>query len=193
MTVGLMSQQGPLSRHDDPVGLGLLGREEEAYLFERYFDRLNAYIALLDPVLHTPSYVFNTSPVLYAAVLTATAHCFLPERYQGLLSHVRGLLGKAFANGDANIGLCQALSLLSVWKDVGDKGSWLRVGYAIRCVPRSSNFHLTALTTSMAPRVGYEIGLSAKPRRPLPVDETEAREELNRERTWWQLTAFDRT
>lgn len=41
-------------------------------------------------------------------------------------------MGKAFANGDADIGLCQALSLLSVWKDVGDKGSWLRVGYAIR-------------------------------------------------------------
>lgn len=70
----------------------------------------------------------------------------------------------------------------------------MRSGRNTNIFVNMSVFHSSSLTPDyLAHRVGYEIGLHARPRRPLPQDETEAREELNRERVWWQLTAFDRT
>ncbi len=141
--------------------------------FSRFFDSHNNYIALLDSELHTPEYCFSTSLTLFVAILTVTANAYLPEKYPPLIRHATELLGEAFKNSDVEIGLCQALSILSVWKESADRGSYLRVGYAIR--------------------VAYELGLDAQQRRPLPLDERAAREVLNRERTWFQLTMIDRT
>lgn len=124
----------------------------------RFFNNLNTYIALLDPQLHTPEYVIRTSFILHTALLTVTAQTYLPEKYDKLRSRTNAMLGQAFAKGDAEIGLCQALSLLSVWKPANDKGSYLRVGYAIR--------------------LAYELGLNQTPKRPLPADPLKAREVL---------------
>lgn len=166
---GNAAQQGM----EDPVSLGLLPAEDVPYLFKCFHGKLNTYIALLDPDLHTPAYTLRTSPILFTAILTVTSQMYLPHLYKPLSKRVTYMLGLAFGRGDAEIGICQALSLLSVWKEPSDKGSWLRVGYAIR--------------------VAYELGLDAPPKRPLPADEFQAREILNGERTYRQLAAFDRT
>lgn len=161
-TQGFGQETKRRSEWDDPVALGLIDAVNVPYLFTTFFQNHNTYIALLDPALHTPEYTFATSPILFTAIITVTANAFLPTRYPELLKHMNFMLGKAFEHTDVEIGLCQALSLLSVWKEGGDRGSWLRTGYAIR--------------------IAYELGLDAPSERPLPDDELKAREELVSER-----------
>ncbi|KAJ9111087.1 hypothetical protein QFC19_001285 [Naganishia cerealis] len=158
---------------EDPVTLGILDQDDVAFLFECFHDKFNAYIAILDPALHTPHYVLKTCSILHTAVCTVTAQTYAPEQYKVLLKRVNFMLGKAFERGDQEIGIVQALSILSCWKEPHDKGGWLRLGYAIR--------------------MGYELGLDQPPQRPLPKDRLKALEVLNRERTWFQLAAFDRS
>lgn len=101
--------------------------------FSRSFhDKFNAYIAILDPALHTPNYVLKTCPILHTAICTVTAQTYAPEQYKVLLKRANFMLGKAFERGDQDIGIVQALSILSCWKEPHDKGGWLRLGYAIR-------------------------------------------------------------
>lgn len=85
------------------------------------------------------------------------------------------MLGKAFERGDQEIGIVQALSILSCWKEPHDKGGWLRLGYAIRY----AGCHLTGdvMLTSVF-RMGYELGLDQPPQRPLPKDRLKALEVL---------------
>lgn len=63
-----------------------------------------------------------------------TAQTYAPEQYKVLLKRANFMLGKAFERGDQEIGIVQALSILSCWKEPHDKGGWLRLGYAIRYV-----------------------------------------------------------
>ncbi|KAI5454132.1 hypothetical protein NCC49_005122 [Naganishia albida] len=158
---------------EDPVTLGILDHDDVAFLFECFHEKFNAYIAILDPALHTPNYVLKTCPILHTAICTVTAQTYAPEQYKVLLKRANFMLGKAFERGDQDIGIVQALSILSCWKEPHDKGGWLRLGYAIR--------------------MGYELGLDQPPQRPLPKDRLRALEVLNRERTWFQLAAFDRS
>ncbi|KAJ9120933.1 hypothetical protein QFC22_002869 [Naganishia vaughanmartiniae] len=138
---------------EDPVTLGILDQDDVAFLFEwlvaemfgndgtwkltpglasSFHDKFNAYIAILDPALHTPNYVLKTCSILHTAVCTVTAQTYAPEQYKVLLKRVNFMLGKAFERGDQHIGIVQALSILSCWKEPHDKGGWLRLGYAIR-------------------------------------------------------------
>jgi hypothetical protein len=85
-------------------------------------------------VLHTPVYTSISHPILYVAILTASAKSFAPDRYPALRKLANAMLGTAFADGTADIGLCQALSILSTWKEARDATNYRRVGYAIRLV-----------------------------------------------------------
>jgi hypothetical protein len=146
-----------------------------------FFSKLNHYIALLDPALHTREYVSRTCPALFVSLLTVTARSYQPDRYPALLKLANQMLGQAFARGQAEIGLIQSLSLLSAWKDGTDKSNWMKMSYAISLVsgtavevgPLSS---LITCTHSIA----FMLSLDAAPRRPLPEDEMEAREILVR-------------
>jgi hypothetical protein len=130
---GLPEEQ-PFEGMEDPITLGLVAPVDVPYLFDQYHSRLNTYIALLDPIHHTPEYCLRTSPILFTAILAVAAQIYLPEIYKPLRKRANDMLGIAFARGDAHIGMCQALSMLSVWKEANDKATWLRVGYAIRSV-----------------------------------------------------------
>lgn len=100
----------------------------------RFFDNLNAFIALLDPSLHTPQYCLRTSPLLHVTILAVTTFVYRSSIYPAFFECANVLLAQAFMSGEVEIGLCQSLSLLSVWKEPTDHRSWLRVGYAIRSV-----------------------------------------------------------
>lgn len=107
------------------------GRSRDSAAFS-FHEKFNAYIAILDPALHTPHYVLKTCPILHTAICTVTAQTYAPEQYKVLLKRANFMLGKAFERGDQDIGIVQALSILSCWKEPHDKGGWLRLGYAIR-------------------------------------------------------------
>lgn len=72
--------------------------------------------------------------MLHITILAVTTMVYRSEIYPDFFECANILLAQSFMSGDVSIGLCQSLSLLSVWKEATDHRSWLRVGYAIRSV-----------------------------------------------------------
>ncbi|KAJ9107179.1 hypothetical protein QFC19_002839 [Naganishia cerealis] len=172
----MMRKRGGFEGTECPMTLGLVTEDDVRFLFDQYHNKLNTYVGLLDPSLHTITYVRSRSPILMTAICCAASQAYLPEKYLPLVARANFMIGRAFERADVNLELCQALSILSVWKDgveSTDRGAWLKVGQAIR--------------------IGYALGLDKPGRRPLPEDEFEARQIIDRERTWRQLSAFDRS
>lgn len=99
---------------------------------------MNAYIAILDPELHTIDYCRRTSVDLFLAIITAASQVYMPRLYEALLNLFKPRHGEALVEGHSSIGLIQAISILCVWKAPREHGSWLRVGYAIRSVSAGS-------------------------------------------------------
>ncbi|CED85490.1 Transcription factor domain, fungi [Phaffia rhodozyma] len=156
-----------------PVDEGIVTEKEAKTLFSVFMNRLNPICSLLDSVLHTPEWTRSTSPVLYTAILMAATQLTLVDRHARLRMFAKSLSGLAFAEGVCEIGLCQALFLLGFWRRTDEVagGGWKLVGYAIR--------------------IAYELGLHREHVRPLPEDALEARLVLDRERTFYALTAFE--
>lgn len=77
-------------------------------------------------------------------------------------------LNRAFAAGDCDIGLIQALIIASCWRAPTDRSAWIKLGTAIR--------------------LGYQLGLHKKRVDPLPQNEMDARMIIDGERTWFVLS-----
>lgn len=170
----------------DPVSIGMISEQDAEQLIASYFSHLNPFIALLDPSLHTTSYLRSRSSILFSSVLAVTAKYFLPHSdstYTTLLAHSLRLLHSAMASDQCTLELIQSLSILCFWKECDDPTSWRKIGFAIR-MAYELDLH-TVETWSHKRGVDGEAEL--------PEDETEARELLNCERTWIQLCCFDRT
>ncbi|KAB5590675.1 Fungal Zn(2)-cys(6) binuclear cluster domain containing protein [Ceratobasidium theobromae] len=150
-----------LDNYDTPVTAGIV---LEDAVMELYHEYLNPIIALLDPALHSPSYVRNRSSVLFTAILTVACRFAQPNAWERCNALGQTLLGRALADGICSIEYVQALSLLTFWKDPRDSSSWRKVGLAIR--------------------MAYELNLHEPRGEPLPTAELLAREQLNKERTW---------
>lgn len=135
-----------------------------------YFRHMNATVAMLDPVIHSTTYCRHHSPLLFTAVLTVTARIIRPKAYAACLLLANKFVGQAVEFGLCSIEIVQALNLLAHWKKPDDETSFRRVGYAIR--------------------LAQELRLDRKGPRPLPKTERQAREILNRERSWYSKYAF---
>ncbi|KIR70529.1 hypothetical protein I310_05779 [Cryptococcus deuterogattii CA1014] len=155
----------------DPVTAGFLGEQDILEIFDFYFRHLNAAVAILDPVLHTPKYCRRHSPLLFTAVVTVTVRVIRPNTYPQCLLLSNKLIGQAVEFGLCSIEVVQALCLLTHWKKPDDETSYVRMGYAIR--------------------MAQLLQLNTKAPRPLPQDERQAREILSRERAWYNLVLGD--
>ncbi|BEJ13333.1 hypothetical protein CspHIS471_0305070 [Cutaneotrichosporon sp. HIS471] len=155
----------------DPVMSGFLSEADAYELFEFYFHHLNVAVAILDPVLHTATYCRDKSPLLFSAVLTVTAKIIRPEAYPSCLFIANKLVGQAVEFGLCSIEIVQAIIMLTHWKKADDSTSWRKVGYAIR--------------------MAQELRLNQRAPRPLPRNERQAREILNKERCWLNLIVAD--
>ncbi|BGP36579.1 hypothetical protein JCM10449v2_000480 [Rhodotorula kratochvilovae] len=145
--------------------LGLLS------LFTSYFKHLNLVVPILDPHLHAPAYVREKSALLFASVLTVTSKIVRPKVYSACVLLANKLVGQAIEFGLCAVEVVQALNLLTHWKKPDDSSSWRKVGYAIR--------------------MAQELRLNVRAPRPLPADERQAREILNKERAWLNLIVAD--
>lgn len=125
---------------------------------------MNPFISLLDPALHTPKYVRQSSSLLYTAVLAVTSKFIYRDIYVACLRLVHGRLANCCISGPAKVEIIQAISLLTFWKEPSDQNSWRRIGASIR--------------------MAYELGLHRMYKRPLPMEDLDARKVLNHERTW---------
>ncbi|PWN36981.1 uncharacterized protein FA14DRAFT_152397 [Meira miltonrushii] len=157
----------------DPIDMHVLSELDARQLFDHYHQKMNGFIILLDPFLHTVDYVRRTSPTLFSTILAVSAKFIRPKLYDSLLMHAKQLVGRGIIDGKVSIGLVQSLLIQVYWKKPDDASAWLRVGEAIR--------------------MGYQLHLHRHRTEPLPNDEYEARLILDRERTWIDLCAFDQT
>ncbi|GAA5869790.1 hypothetical protein JCM8547_005843 [Rhodosporidiobolus lusitaniae] len=161
------------SREPDPIDMHVVSEVQAVQLFEHYHSKMNGFIILLDPFLHTVDYVRANSTVLFTSVLAVSAKFLRPDLYPALLSSAKHLSGRCIIDGKVSLGLVQSLLLLVYWKEPEDATAWLRVGEACR--------------------MGYQLHLHDYRTTALPDNEREAREIMDRERTWIDLCAFDRT
>ncbi|GAA5851214.1 hypothetical protein JCM3766R1_002109 [Sporobolomyces carnicolor] len=171
MKVTSRPQAEPITREADPVDLGVLTEGEAAQLFDHFHSTLNSYLILFDRHLHTPSYVRETSTVLFTSLLAVASKFFRTDLYPTLLEHAKALTGRAMAEGTATVAVVQSLFLLVFWKEPFDQNAWLKVGYAIR--------------------LSYQLHLHRERKTPFPDNEAEARLIMDRERTWMCATVFD--
>ncbi|GAA6043175.1 hypothetical protein JCM8097_008709 [Rhodosporidiobolus ruineniae] len=160
-------------REPDVVDMLVLSELQAGQLFEHYHSKMNAFIILLDPFLHTVDYVRKNSTVLFTSILAVSAKFIRPDLYASLISTAKQLTGRSLIDGKVSVGLIQSILLQVYWKEPTDMTGWLRIGEAIR--------------------MGYQLHLHAPRTTPLPTDEQEAREMMDRERTWIDLCAFDQT
>ncbi|BEI84611.1 hypothetical protein CcaverHIS002_0500120 [Cutaneotrichosporon cavernicola] len=137
-----------------------------------FHEKQNPLIAILDPKLHTVSFL-RTSSMLFTTILAAASKYALPERHGTLLAHAESLINRATNGGECCTALIQSLLILVYYKGPTDRSAWLKIGIAIRFA-----FQLR----------WHE----ARPSMTLPADEHEARLILDPERTWFCLVCFDR-
>ncbi|RSH84056.1 hypothetical protein EHS25_005301 [Saitozyma podzolica] len=170
---GGRNRVGTSNDRDDPVALMVLSEVEASSLVHLFHQKLNPLVAVLDPRLHTMSYLRSTSSILFSTVLASSARFFRPDLHPHLVSHASTILDRALHAGQADTGIVQSLMLLTYWKEPADSSGWMKIGMAIR--------------------LGYSLFWHVPRTEPLPEDETQAREVLrNSERTWFCLFSFDR-
>ncbi|KAF8656844.1 hypothetical protein AX16_002392 [Volvariella volvacea WC 439] len=169
-----------LEQHQPPhiLARGLISPVEAEKLFQIYFDKMNLSVSLLDPVLYTAQRTYFRSPFLFT-VICAIASRFYSERpglYLEAMRYAQLAAGTALISGKKNVEMCQAYILMSLYpvpaKKWEDQRSWLYLGLAIRCAT-DLNLHI--------------------PNTAKPINETHAREMLNRTRVWLNCYNLDRS
>ncbi|TFY64439.1 hypothetical protein EVJ58_g2615 [Rhodofomes roseus] len=158
----------------DPVEAGLLAEDEVINLWDMFYLRLNPFINLFDPALHTYSYVRSKCPFLFTAFIMACCKFFKPEMYQPVLRLAHQFAVRAFAENWKRVEVVQAFACMTYWKEPDDTRTWTYIGYACR--------------------MAIELGLNRYAgRRPAGESEPQMLERRNRERTYLVLWVHDRS
>ncbi|KAG8801147.1 hypothetical protein FRC16_001206, partial [Serendipita sp. 398] len=157
----------------DPIAAGLLDEKEAKVLFDLVFMRLNGFINLFDPRLHTVPYVRSRSPFLFSVLIMAGCKFWKAELYRQCQQIAHSFALKAFAEGWQSLETCQAFESLTYWKEPDDTRTWTYVGYACR--------------------MAVELGLNTYVGHPEGESEEKKRERRNRERTYLVLWVHDRS
>ncbi|KAJ7153988.1 hypothetical protein C8R43DRAFT_443959 [Mycena crocata] len=139
---------------------------------------MNVSTSALDPVLHTPQKTFFRSPFLFTVVCALASRFYSdrPELYPRAMHFAQMAAGTALISGHKCVDLCQGYLLMAAypvparrWDE--DRG-WIYLGLAIR-MATDLNLHLPSTAA--------------------PLNETHAREMLNRTRTWLHCFNLDRS
>ncbi|KAE8541996.1 hypothetical protein D1P53_002170 [Cryptococcus gattii VGV] len=128
------AQKGP-ELVDDPIRAGFVTEEEGRALFHLYLTHMNSSLPMLDPSFHTHSYVRETSPFLYTAILSPSGQTVSPESaqsvHQQILVLARDHLTWSFAEAIADINTVRAMVILSLHKEPDDDKAGYYVSRAI--------------------------------------------------------------
>lgn len=169
-----------IEQHSPPEILvhGLVTPQDVEKLFDIYFTKINPFLSLLNPILHTPSTTFARCPFLFT-VICAISSRFYPEKseiYAIAMHFAKSEAANALINGWKSVELCQAYLLMSYYavpaKRWEEDRSWLYTGLAIR-LATDLNLHQVSTVKSNT--------------------EKAAREVLNRTRTWMICFNLDRS
>ncbi|XHG09906.1 hypothetical protein AWENTII_012942 [Aspergillus wentii] len=165
----------------DPVDLGLVSMEDAEYLFLIYFARLHPINGILDPVLHTPSFVRSQSALLFTWILALTSQfdAASASMAKRLRLHGEKLSRHVHTCGYKSVDIVQGyyISLLSATpaNTLAEERSWLYTNYA---------FGLAS-----------ELGLDQRSGRICSTDSNgidHQRLSRNKERTWLRILLWER-
>ncbi|CAK7235146.1 hypothetical protein SBRCBS47491_009192 [Sporothrix bragantina] len=180
----------------DPVDLALVTMDEAAMLFPLYFARLHPINGILDPILHTPSFVRARSALLFTWILALTAQfdhrpasAALAKR---LRLHGEKLSHHVHACGFKSVEIVQGyyISLLSAnpAATLAEERSWLYTMYAFGL---GSELGLDREEESSAPKAAGAMETTH-----IAEDRTDrelaGRLTRNRQRTWLRILLWER-
>ncbi|KAK7692426.1 hypothetical protein QCA50_004051 [Cerrena zonata] len=159
----------------DPIEAGIILDENQAStLFQLLFLRLNPFINLFDPKLHTVHYVRNRCRFLFSVLIMACCKFFKPEYYLQAQKIANAFATRAFEEGWKSVEVVQAFACMTYWKEPEDERTWRYIGYASR--------------------MAVEMGLNTYVRRRSSEEsEFQLLERRNRERTYLVLFVHDRS
>ena len=158
----------------DPITAGVIDESRATVLFELFFLRLNPFINLFDPALHTVQYVRSRCPFLFSTMIMACCKFFQPDLYDRILQIAQAYALRAFAENWKRIEVVQAFACLTYWKEPHDTRTWTYIGYS--------------------GRMAVELGLNRFVGKRAPEEtELQFRERRNRERTYLVLFVHDRS
>ncbi|CAK5279529.1 unnamed protein product [Mycena citricolor] len=160
--------------YSDPINTGILDEDGAKVLFDLVFLRLNPFINLFDPALHTVQYVRSKCPFLFTTLIMAGAKFFRAEIFKSCQKLAHELAVRAFADALKSVEVVQAFACLTYWKDPDDNRTWTYIGYACR----------------MAVELGLNRYLAIPPSNESEFSKLERR---NRERTYLVLFIHDRS
>ncbi|KAJ3931253.1 MAG: putative fungal-specific transcription factor [Lentinula lateritia] len=169
-----------IEQHSPPEILvhGLVTPDDVDKLFEIFYERINPFISLLDPVLHTPATTFARCPFLFTVVCGISSRYYTEksEIYPIAMHFAKHSAANALIDGWKTVELCQAYILMSIYavpaKRWEEDRSWLYTGLAIR-IATDLNLHQASTTR--------------------PQNEKQEREMLNRIRVWMICFNLDRS
>lgn len=116
----------------DPVAASIIPEADVAKYFDAFFLRLNPFINLFDPALHSPAYVRSHSPFLFTTMLMACCKFFCPASYPAVRRLAHEWCVYTFAEGTESVETVQALACMTYWKEPADRRTWTYIGMACR-------------------------------------------------------------
>lgn len=124
----------------------LVTPEDVEKLFDIFYTRINPFISLLEPKLHTPALTFSRCPFLFTVVCAiASRYSDKPEVYPIAMHFAKSAAANALIDGWKSVELCQAYILMSIYavpaRRWEEDRSWLYTGLAIR-IATDLNLHL---------------------------------------------------
>jgi hypothetical protein len=105
---------------NDPITAKIINEEEARVIFDLVFLRLNPFVNLFDPALHSVAYVRSKCPLLFTTLIMAGAKFFRPEIYRECQKLANDLAVRAFAEQWKRVEVVQAFACLTYWKEPDD-------------------------------------------------------------------------
>ncbi|KAI5124017.1 hypothetical protein M0805_003849 [Coniferiporia weirii] len=164
----------PFGSLDDPVQKGFMDEQTAENMIDLVLIRLNPFINLFDPELHSLAYIRKKCPFLFTTLLMAGTKFFNPQLYPKCRELADLHAVTAFAEARKSVEIVQAFMCLTYWREPDDTRTWTYIGYACR--------------------MAVELGLNRYSARPPETETTNQRlERRNRERTYLVLFVHDRS
>lgn len=148
-------------------------------MFKIFYDKLNVFLSILDPVIHTPADVFGRCPFLFTTICAVASRYYTekPHVYNVAMHYAKVAASMALVEGSKSVEVCQAYIIMSVYplpaRRWEEDRSWLYLRLGIGMATDLA-LHVPSATTKF-------------------VDERHEREILNRTRTWIICFNLDRS
>ncbi|KAF9039281.1 fungal-specific transcription factor domain-containing protein [Panaeolus papilionaceus] len=169
-----------IEQHSPPeiIVHNLVRPEDVDKLFKIFYERVNPFISLLDPVLHTPASTYQRCPFLFTVICAISSRYYAEksEIYPIAMHFAKHSAANALIDGWKSVELCQAYILMSIYavpaRRWEEDRSWLYTGLAIR-IATDLNLHLVSTVK--------------------PQSERQEREIMNKTRVWMICFNLDRS